>query len=48
MCQGFNKAAADVKNLNTTPKDDDLLEIYALYKQSILGDNETGSSNIFI
>ncbi|XP_046390683.1 putative acyl-CoA-binding protein [Ischnura elegans] len=34
----FNKAAEDVKKLKTSPKDDDLLEVYALFKQGSVGD----------
>ncbi|EDV31734.1 uncharacterized protein Dana_GF14408 [Drosophila ananassae] len=41
MSQEFNKAAEDVKNLNTTPSDNDLLELYSLYKQATVGDCNT-------
>ncbi|KAI8127982.1 hypothetical protein FF38_08134 [Lucilia cuprina] len=37
----FNKAAEDVKNLNSTPADNDLLELYSLYKQATVGDCNT-------
>uniref|UniRef100_A0A4D5RBA9 Acyl-CoA-binding protein-like protein n=1 Tax=Scolopendra viridis TaxID=118503 RepID=A0A4D5RBA9_SCOVI len=37
----FNKAAEDVKNLKQTPSDQDMLEIYSLYKQGIVGDCNT-------
>lgn len=37
----FDKAVEDVKNLKETPKDDQLLEIYALYKQATVGDVNT-------
>lgn len=37
----FAKAVEDVKNLKETPKDDQLLEIYALYKQATVGDVNT-------
>lgn len=37
----FKKAAEDVKNLKQTPTDDEMLEIYALYKQSEVGDCNT-------
>lgn len=37
----FDKAAADVKNLKETPKDDQLLELYALFKQATVGDCNT-------
>ncbi|KAH8358358.1 hypothetical protein KR200_008404, partial [Drosophila serrata] len=39
--QEFNQAAEDVKNLNTTPGDNDLLELYSLYKQATVGDCNT-------
>ncbi|XP_068147440.1 putative acyl-CoA-binding protein [Drosophila tropicalis] len=39
--QEFNQAAEDVKNLNTTPADNDLLELYSLYKQATVGDCNT-------
>jgi acyl-CoA-binding protein len=31
--EDFEKAASDVNNLKVKPGDDDLLEIYGLYKQ---------------
>ncbi|XP_049866869.1 acyl-CoA-binding protein homolog [Pectinophora gossypiella] len=34
----FDKAAADVKNLKSLPSDNDLLELYALFKQATVGD----------
>lgn len=37
----FEQAVADVKNLKETPKDDQLLELYALYKQATVGDINT-------
>lgn len=37
----FEKAAADVNNLKSRPSDDELLEIYALYKQATVGDCNT-------
>ncbi|CAB3376204.1 acyl-CoA-binding protein homolog 1 isoform X2 [Cloeon dipterum] len=37
----FNKAAEDVKNLKTSPANDELLEIYALFKQGSVGDCNT-------
>lgn len=43
----FNKAVEDVKNLELKPKDDELLEIYALFKQSSVGDCNTGKPGIF-
>nr|CAD7407381.1 unnamed protein product [Timema cristinae] len=37
----FNKAAEDVKNLTKRPSDGELLELYSLFKQATVGDNET-------
>ncbi|XP_066484632.1 acyl-CoA-binding domain-containing protein 7 [Tiliqua scincoides] len=37
----FEKAAENVKKLKTKPTDDELKELYGLYKQSIVGDNNT-------
>nr|P45883.2 RecName: Full=Acyl-CoA-binding protein homolog; Short=ACBP; AltName: Full=Diazepam-binding inhibitor homolog; Short=DBI [Pelophylax ridibundus]AAB60606.1 diazepam-binding inhibitor [Pelophylax ridibundus] len=34
----FDKAAGDVKKLKTKPTDDELKELYGLYKQSTVGD----------
>ena len=34
----FEQAAVDVKGLASKPGDDDLLELYALYKQATEGD----------
>ncbi len=43
----FAQAAADVKNLTSKPSNDDLLQLYALFKQSIVGDNETARPGMF-
>ncbi|XP_037130252.1 acyl-CoA-binding protein homolog isoform X2 [Syngnathus acus] len=37
----FEKAAEDVKNLKTRPSDQELLDLYGLYKQSTVGDINT-------
>ncbi|XP_029168504.1 putative acyl-CoA-binding protein [Nylanderia fulva] len=37
----FENAALAVKELAAQPEDEDLLELYALYKQSIIGDCNT-------
>ncbi|ENN70458.1 putative acyl-CoA-binding protein [Dendroctonus ponderosae] len=37
----FNKAAEDVKALKSKPTDNDLLELYALFKQGTVGDVNT-------
>lgn len=43
MClQSFEEAVDRVKNLKESPSDNDLLEIYALYKQATVGDVNTG------
>lgn len=34
----FKKAAEDVNNLQSRPRDDELLNIYGLYKQATVGD----------
>ncbi|EFX87262.1 hypothetical protein DAPPUDRAFT_230431 [Daphnia pulex] len=34
----FNKAAEDIKALTVRPTDDELKEIYALFKQATVGD----------
>lgn len=41
MSDAFNKAAEDVKKLKTKPNDQDLLELYAYYKQVTVGDCNT-------
>nr|ABM55609.1 diazepam binding inhibitor-like protein [Maconellicoccus hirsutus] len=37
----FDKASEDVKNLKQTPSNDELLELYALFKQATVGDVNT-------
>ncbi|XP_017775578.1 PREDICTED: acyl-CoA-binding protein homolog [Nicrophorus vespilloides] len=37
----FNKAAESVKNLKASPSNDDLLELYAFFKQGSIGDVNT-------
>lgn len=37
----FDQAVEDVKNLKTSPNNDDLLEIYAFYKQATVGNVNT-------
>lgn len=43
----FNNAAAEVKELATQPADEDLLELYGLYKQATVGDCNTERPGIF-
>lgn len=38
----FEKLAEDVKKVKTRPEDQELLELYGLYKQAVVGDNNTG------
>ncbi len=38
LAADFEQAAKDVKGLEQRPSDDDLLELYALYKQGTEGD----------
>ena len=40
--QTFEEAAEAVKNLPKKPTDDELLELYALFKQATVGDVNTG------
>lgn len=40
----FIQAAEDVKSLAQKPSNDILLELYALFKQSIVGDINTGTN----
>ncbi|XP_001845393.2 acyl-CoA-binding protein [Culex quinquefasciatus] len=42
----FEKAVEDVKNLNATPADADLLEVYGLYKQATVGDCNTAKPGL--
>lgn len=43
--QQFNKAAEDIKGLTSRPTDDELKEIYALYKQATVGDVNVGNES---
>lgn len=43
----FTKAANDVKNLQDTPDNDTLLNLYALYKQATIGDNTASAPSFF-
>jgi diazepam-binding inhibitor (GABA receptor modulating acyl-CoA-binding protein) len=42
ISQKFNKAAEAIRTMTTAPSDDEMKEIYALYKQSTVGDVNTG------
>lgn len=37
----FCQAAEDVHNLKTKPSNDEMLEVYAYFKQATVGDNNT-------
>lgn len=39
----FKTKADQVKNLKSSPSNDDLLILYAFFKQATVGDNETGN-----
>lgn len=41
--QKFNEAAESVKNFKKRPSDDELLQLYALFKQATDGDNHKGN-----
>lgn len=43
----FQDAAETIKNLKTRPSDEDLLEIYALFKQGTVGDNDQSKPGMF-
>lgn len=38
MSEKFKKSQVDVKNLKKTPSNDELLKLYALFKQGTIGD----------
>lgn len=46
--QSFEEAVDKVKNLNETPSDNDLLELYGYYKQATVGDVNTGTWKCYI
>ncbi|SCU90606.1 LANO_0D09340g1_1 [Lachancea nothofagi CBS 11611] len=41
VSQVFEQKAEAVKNLSTTPSNDELLQLYGLYKQATIGDNSS-------
>ncbi|ELU08550.1 hypothetical protein CAPTEDRAFT_96793, partial [Capitella teleta] len=45
--QAFNKAAEDVKVLKSTPSNEELLELYGLFKQATVGDVNTDRPGMF-
>ncbi|XP_044579234.1 acyl-CoA-binding protein homolog isoform X3 [Cotesia glomerata] len=44
--QKFEQAAEDIKSLTKRPSDDELLELYALFKQATVGDVNTDRSGM--
>uniref|UniRef100_A0A8R1E368 ACB domain-containing protein n=1 Tax=Caenorhabditis japonica TaxID=281687 RepID=A0A8R1E368_CAEJA len=47
MPLSFDDAAAKVKSLKTSPSNDELLKLYALFKQGTVGDNTTDKPGMF-
>ncbi|XP_038575717.1 acyl-CoA-binding protein [Micropterus salmoides] len=43
----FDAAAAEVKQLKAKPTDEDMLQVYALFKQASVGDVNTGRPGMF-
>jgi len=43
LFQKFTESAENVKKLSKTPTDEELKELYGLYKQATVGDINTGS-----
>lgn len=47
MSTAFLEAAENVKNLKSKPTDDEMLELYGLYKQATVGDVNTDCPGFF-
>lgn len=45
--QEFKKAAEDISNLKTRPADEQLLDIYGLFKQATVGDCDQPKPGVF-
>ncbi|KAM6954918.1 acyl-CoA-binding protein-like [Lycodopsis pacificus] len=43
----FDGAAAEVKQLKEKPADEEMLQVYSLFKQATVGDVNTGRPGIF-
>ncbi|KAF9122671.1 Acyl-CoA-binding domain-containing protein 1 [Mortierella sp. GBA39] len=43
----FDAAAVKIKELTTSPSNDDLLKLYGLFKQATVGDNNTERPGTF-
>ena len=46
--QEFKKAAADIRNLDKTPSNEDYAKMYGLYKQATAGDCDRGQFYIIV
>ncbi|XP_017043469.1 acyl-CoA-binding protein homolog [Drosophila ficusphila] len=46
VSEQFNAAAEKVKSLTKRPSDDEFLELYALFKQASVGDNDTAKPGL--
>ncbi|KAI9581550.1 acyl-CoA-binding protein homolog [Glossina fuscipes] len=43
----FNAAAERIKTMTKRPNDEEFLELYALFKQANMGDNNTSKPSLF-
>ncbi|XP_030386426.1 acyl-CoA-binding protein homolog [Scaptodrosophila lebanonensis] len=46
LTEQFNAAAEKVKSLTKRPSDEEFLELYALFKQASVGDNNTNKPGL--
>ena len=47
LSEKFSKAQLEVKELTQRPSNEELLDLYALFKQATEGDNETDQPGMF-
>lgn len=47
VSETFTQKAEAISNLPTRPSDEELLNLYGLYKQATIGDNETTKPGMF-
>ena len=47
LIEQFETAAEKVKTFSKRPSDEELLQLYALYKQATVGDNNTSKPGVF-
>ncbi|CAG89732.1 DEHA2F22638p [Debaryomyces hansenii CBS767] len=47
VSQEFTDKADAVQKLTKRPSDDELLDLYGLYKQATVGDNDTAEPSVF-